>query len=80
MDPVDLIIASLKVKGAFPDARWLPLEAVRKRMGLPFTTSPPATSAPASTQSALEQASAPSQSRAAGSPKEEQKAPSCTSS
>ena len=36
MDPVDLIIASLGVKGAFPNTPWLPLEAVWKRLGLPF--------------------------------------------
>ena len=36
MDPVDLIIASLDVKGAFPNTPWLLLEAVWKRLGLPF--------------------------------------------
>ena len=36
MDPVDLIIASLDVKGAFPNTPWLPLEAVWKPLGLPF--------------------------------------------
>ena len=36
MDPVDLIIASLDVKGAFPNTPWLLMEAVRKRLGLPF--------------------------------------------
>ena len=36
MDPVDLIMASLDVKGAFPDTPWLLLEAVWKRLGLPF--------------------------------------------
>ena len=36
MDPVDLIIASLTVKGAFPNTPWLLLEAMWKRMGLPF--------------------------------------------
>ena len=36
MDPVDLIIASLHVKGAFPNTPWLLLEAMWKRMGLPF--------------------------------------------
>ena len=36
MDPVDLIIASLDVKGAFPNTPWLLLEAVWKRMGLPY--------------------------------------------
>ena len=36
MDPVDLIITSLNVKGAFPNTPWLLLEAVWKRMGLPF--------------------------------------------
>ena len=36
MDPVDLIIASLEVKGAFPNTPWLLLEAVWKRLGLPF--------------------------------------------
>ena len=36
MDPVDLIIASLNVKGAFPNTPWLLLEAVWKRMGLPL--------------------------------------------
>ena len=35
MDPVDLIIASFKVKGAFMNTLWLLLEAVWKRMGLP---------------------------------------------
>ena len=34
MDPVDLIIASLDVKGAFPNTPWLLLEAVWKRIGL----------------------------------------------
>ena len=36
MDPVDLIIASLDVKGAFLNTPWLLLEAVWKRMGLPI--------------------------------------------
>ena len=36
MDPVDLIIASLDVKGAFLNNPWLFLEAVWKRLGLPF--------------------------------------------
>ena len=36
MDPVDLIIAFLDVKGAFPNISWLLLEAVWKRLGLPF--------------------------------------------
>ena len=36
MDPVDLIIASLDVKGAFPNTPWLFLEAVWKRLGLRF--------------------------------------------
>ena len=36
MDPVDLIIAFLDVKGAFPNTPWLLLEAVWKRLGLPF--------------------------------------------
>ena len=36
MDLVDLIIASLDVKGAFPNTPWLLPEAVWKRMGLPF--------------------------------------------
>ena len=33
---MDLIIASLDVKRAFPKDRWLLLQAVWKRMGLPF--------------------------------------------
>ena len=37
MDPVDLIIASLNVKGAFPNTPWPLLEAVWKRMGLLFS-------------------------------------------
>ena len=36
MDPVDLIIASLDVKGAFPNTPLLFLEVVWKRLGLPF--------------------------------------------
>ena len=36
MDPVDLIIASLYVKAAFPNTPWLLLEAMWKRLGLPF--------------------------------------------
>ena len=36
MEPVDLIIASLDVKGAFQNTPWLLLEAVWKRLGLPF--------------------------------------------
>ena len=36
MEPVDLIIASSDVKGAFPNAPWLPLEAVWKHLGLRF--------------------------------------------
>ena len=36
MDPVDVIIASIDVKGAFPKTPWRLLEAVWKRMGLPF--------------------------------------------
>ena len=36
MDPVDLIITSLNVKGAFPNTPWLLLEAAWKRLGLPF--------------------------------------------
>ena len=35
-DPVDLIIASLDVKGALLNTSWLLLEAVWKRLGLPF--------------------------------------------
>ena len=36
MDPVDLMTASLDVKGAFPNTPWLLLEAVWNRMGLPY--------------------------------------------
>ena len=36
MDPVDLIIASLDVKGAFPNTPWLLLEAAWKHIGRPF--------------------------------------------
>ena len=36
MDPVDLIIATLDVKGAFLSTPWVLLEAVWKRLGLPF--------------------------------------------
>ena len=36
MDPVDPIIASLDVKGAFPNTPWPLLEVVWKRMGLLF--------------------------------------------
>ena len=36
MDPGDLIIVSLDVKGAFLNTPWLLLEAVWKRLGLPF--------------------------------------------
>ena len=36
INPVDLIIASLDVKGAFLNTSWLLLEAVWKRLGLPF--------------------------------------------
>ena len=36
MDPVDFIIASLNVKEAFQNTPWLLLEAVWKRLGLPF--------------------------------------------
>ena len=36
MDPVDLIIASLDVKRAFPNTPWLLPEAVWTRLGLPF--------------------------------------------
>ena len=36
MDRVDLIIASLNVKGAFLNTPWLLLQAVWKRMGLPL--------------------------------------------
>ena len=36
MDPVDLIIASLDVKGAFSNTPWLLLQAVWKCLGLPF--------------------------------------------
>ena len=36
MDPVDPIMVSLDVKGAFPKTPWLLLEALWKRMGLPF--------------------------------------------
>ena len=36
MDPVDLIIASLDVKGAFRNTPWLLLEALWKRVVLPF--------------------------------------------
>ena len=36
MDSVDLIIASLNVREAFPNTPWLLLEAVWKCMGLPF--------------------------------------------
>ena len=36
IDPVDFIIASLDVKGAFSNTPWVLLEAVWKRMGPPF--------------------------------------------
>ena len=36
MDPVDLIIVSLDLEGAFPNTPWLLPEAVWKHMGLPF--------------------------------------------
>ena len=36
MDPVDLIIASLDIKGAFPNTPWILREGVWKHMGLPF--------------------------------------------
>ena len=36
MDPVDVIIASLDIKRAFANTPWLLLEAVWKRLGLPF--------------------------------------------
>ena len=36
MDLVDLIIASLDVREAFPNTPWLLLEALWKRLGLPF--------------------------------------------
>ena len=36
IDMVDFIIASLNVKGTFPKTPWLLLEAVWKRLGLPF--------------------------------------------
>ena len=36
MEPVNLIIASLDVKGAFPNIPWLLLQAVWKHLGLPF--------------------------------------------
>ena len=36
MDPVDLIIASLDVRGAFPNTPLLLLQTVWKRLGLPF--------------------------------------------
>ena len=36
MDSMDLIIASLHVKGALPNTPWLLLEAVWKHVGLPF--------------------------------------------
>ena len=36
MDPVDLIIASLDVKGAFLKTFWLLLKTMWKRLGLPF--------------------------------------------
>ena len=36
MDPEDLVIASLDVKGAFPNTPWILLEAVWKHIGLPF--------------------------------------------
>ena len=39
IDPLDLIIASLAVKGAFLNTHWLLLEAVWKYMGLPFYNS-----------------------------------------
>ena len=78
MDPVDLIIASLDVKGAFPNTPWLLLEAVWKRLGLPFYNFASGYIRTANTRSALEQASPPCWSQAAGSPKGEQRAPSCT--
>ena len=40
MDPVKLIIASLDVKGAFPNTPWLLLEAVWKRTGADLTPLP----------------------------------------
>ena len=36
VDPIDLIITSLDVKGAFPNTPHLLLEAIWKKMGLPF--------------------------------------------
>ena len=36
MVTVDVIIASLHVRGAFPNTPWLLMETVWKRLGLPF--------------------------------------------
>ena len=36
VDTVDIVIASLDVRGALPNIPWLLLEAVWKRLGLPF--------------------------------------------
>ena len=76
MDPVDLMIASLDVKRAFPNTPRLLLEAVWKHMGLPFYKF---TSNYIRTREYTERASLPSWSQAAGSPREERKGPSCTS-
>ena len=78
MDPVDLIIASLDVKRAFPNTPWLLLEAVWKCMGLPFynfasgyiRTRKYTVCTGAGLTPFLEP----------GPPNEERKAPSCTSS
>ena len=78
MDPMDLIIASLDVKGAFPNTPWLFLEAVWKRLGLPFYSF---TSGYIRTRKYTVRTGAglnPSWSQAAGSPKGGQRAPSCT--
>ena len=75
MDLADFIIGSLDVRGAFSNIPWLLLEAVWKRLGLPFYNL-----SSASTQSAPGRTSAPSYSRAAVSPREKQNRPSCTPS
>ena len=80
MDPVDLIIASLTVKGAVPNTPWLLLEAMWKHIGLPFYNF---ASGYIRTRKYTVRTGAgltPFLEPGSGVPQEERKAPSCTSS
>ena len=78
MDPVGLIIASLDVKGAFPNTPRLLLEAVWKRLRLPFYNFASGYIRIRKNTVRTGAGLTPFLERGSGIPKGEQRAPSCT--